>query len=169
MTQAQSDALEQELQEAMAIIDRVKAKLDAVEIEPEKVTGWAGPGNERYLFIDNDNAIERSDMDDNAYCIANKFTNTPEGRALAERISKQQTIMRKLQRFSDENGGQEIDWRPGVYGYYIDFIGGDLCVFADETKSPFRVYFKTPETCTQAIEKFGPQIMEAWGLGGDEE
>lgn len=176
------DGGEEALREMREAMDECKVSFDKVanllaeiidaktEPEPKKATGWAGREEEHSFCIDFDNDVVGLPITNEAvhsklYDIANKFTDDETGRDLAERISKQETLMRQLQRFSDENGGQELVWDGRTQNYYIYFDqNGVTKVDTQSIKQPFRVYFKTPEICRKAIELFGPEIKEAWGL-----
>lgn len=82
----------------------------------------------------------------------------------AEEIDFKQTLFRKLQRFSDENGGNEIDWNDDEGNkYYIFYDYGDselrisdVWLFRDFAQ----VYFKTQEVAEQAIERFEEDLIK---------
>jgi hypothetical protein len=155
--------------------------------EPEKETGWERPktkdqayytieGNCVHMTMLGAEAEHALDVD-TAYAGANCFTDC----ALAERIAKQQTILRLLQRFSDEHGGQEIG-KTTAQAWYIAY--GKVLDFSKEKDGrvpaikelyahsgspgqgvvPGVVLFATEKVCQQAIEKYGNQIKDAWGL-----
>ena len=80
-------------------------------IEPKPLTGWERvEDGERYRTIDECSVWEYREDNDGSdvllYNIANYFSTKEK----AEEINFKQRLFRKLQRFSDENGGNEIDW-----------------------------------------------------------
>lgn len=170
MTQADKAALEQKLREAITKIDEVNATLENAVIEPEpKPTGWAGRDDEVHMIIGaNGGIISERAWPRSNYDIANKFTDTPEGRAKADEINTVQLCYRLLKRFSDENGGEQIDWgNHEQYKYYIYYntIRKTLAIDWDVTDPQVNVvYFASEEICQQAIDLFRPQIMAAMGI-----
>ena len=81
-------------------------------IETKSLTGWERvKKDEINYYIDIDGLIEGDleifdNVDNKCFNIANYFSTKEK----AEEISFKQTLFRRLQRFSDENGGNEIDW-----------------------------------------------------------
>ena len=79
-------------------------------IEPKPLTGWERVEGDSYETITSNGALNAVDfgyyMDVEHYKQANYFSTKEK----AEEIIFKQTLFRKLQRFSDENGGNEIDW-----------------------------------------------------------
>lgn len=174
MTQADKAALEQKLREAITKIDEVKATLENAEIEP-KATGWAGRDGDA-ISINPDGTtgltcFAKDDVNEELYDIANKFTNDEAGRAKAEEVAAAQLCYRLLKRFSDENGGEQIDWgNHEQYKYYIYYntIRKTLEIDWDFTDPQINVvYFASEEICQQAIDLFRPQIMAAMGIKED--
>ena len=172
MTQADKAALEQKLREAITKIDEVKATLENAEIEP-KATGWAGKHDENYGRICSDGRFDvtYAGTGYEAFRKANKFTDDDAGRAKAEEVAAVQLCYRLLKRFSDENGGEGIDWGNGDQEkYYVrfDHNAGKLGVgFTYLNQVLGRVHFTSPEICKQAIDLFRPQIMAAMGIKED--
>ncbi len=82
----------------------------------------------------------------------------------AEEIKFKQTLFRKLQRFSDENGESEIDWNNYEYDKYHIFYNhnrseleiSSVCFFEDFGQ----VYFKTQEIAEQALELFKEDLIK---------
>lgn len=82
----------------------------------------------------------------------------------AQEIEFKQRLFRKLQRFSDENGGNEIDWSDDEScKYYIYYNNTDeelgvrnACIVRDFGQ----VYFKTQEIAEQAIELFKEDLIK---------
>lgn len=81
-------------------------------IEPKTLTGWERVDKTQTFYYINgfdsvNNTIEANyEIDKTTYEKANYFSTEEK----AEEINFKQTLLRKLQRFSDENGGNEIDW-----------------------------------------------------------
>lgn len=176
------EALETEIKELSK--HRV-AKDEPVEPAPKR-TGWEKPTNNSAYYTIEGNCVhatlrgmevDNAPGEGEAYAGANCFTN----HALAERIAKQQTVLRLLQRFSDEHGGQEIG-KTTAQAWYIAY--GKVLDFSKEKDGrvpaikelyahsgspgqgvvPGVVLFATEKVCQQAIEKYGNQIKDAWGL-----
>ena len=176
MTQADKAALEQKLREVIAKIDEVKATLENAEIEPEpKATGWAGRDCDA-ISINPDGTtgltcFAKDDVNEELYDIANKFTDDEAGRAKAEEVAAAQLCYRLLKRFSDENGGEQIDWEDGnqyKFHIYYDTTRKTLAVDWDTTDPQVNVvYFASEEIAQQAIDLFRPQIMAAMRIKED--
>ena len=172
MTQADKAALEQKLREAITKIDEVKATLENAEIEP-KATGWAGRDEKQTVYYVNAHGeiskIGGTLRDDVPFLheVANGFTD----KAKAEEVAAAQLCYRLLKRFSDENGGEQIDWGNGDQEkYYVrfDHNAGKLGAgFAYLNQVLGRVHFISCEICKQAIDLFRPQIMAAMGIKED--
>ncbi len=109
------------------------------------------------------------EIDDDCYEIANYFSTKEK----AEEINFKQTLFRKLQRFSDENGGNEIDWKDHFSKkLYIAYQGGELFVdWMSEAKYFGQVYFISREVAQQAIELFHDELIKYfthdWSQGGE--
>ena len=75
-------------------------------IEPKSLTGWErSEDDEFYIILCGGQTVaecnwDKIDVDANYFSTKEK----------AEEIAFKQTLFRKLQRFSDNNGGIEIDW-----------------------------------------------------------
>ena len=82
----------------------------------------------------------------------------------AQEIEFKQRTFRKLQRFSDENGGNEIDWSNSksckcciCYDHEEEeLVVGDVRFIRDFGQ----VYFKTEELAEQAIELFKEDLIK---------
>ena len=129
-------------------------------IEPKPLTGWERVGeNESYYNISCncyvEKLIEERCMEDKYYYEDANYFSTEEK---AEEINFKQTLFRKLQRFSDENGGNENERR-----YYIVYNS-----FTDEIKVNYSSYlvgvsevrFTSKETAQQAIELFKEDLVK---------
>ena len=94
------------------------------------------------------------------YEVANYFST----REKAEEINFKQTLFRKLQRFSDENGGNEIDWENTNQKKYCILY----CHSFKELQSDFtwvrqnqgQIYFISKEIAEKAIELFHDDLIK---------
>ena len=145
-------------------------------IEPKPLTGWERVGeNESYYHISCncyvEKLIEERCMEDKYYYEDANYFSTEEK---AEEINFKQTLFRKLQRFSDENGGNEIDWNDAHCKYSIKYAYDDNNLFIGwnyDVKEVGVVYFVHEEIAKQAIELFRDDLIKYfthdWG-GGNE-
>lgn len=82
----------------------------------------------------------------------------------AEEIDFKQTLFRKLQRFSDENGSSKIDWSDGEqrkYFIYYCSINEKLDFYWHYTDKHYgSVYFNSEEIAKQAIELFHDDLIK---------
>lgn len=140
--------------------------LDYKEYFEPKLTGWerVDEGAATY-FISVYEGVKREterwdDIDVDCYEIANYFST----REKAEEINFKQTLFRKLQRFSDENGGTEIDWNnKNKYQFFLCYnhLFGELSIDCSCRKQDFGVvYFYSREIAEQAIELFHDELIK---------
>lgn len=133
-------------------------------IEPKPLTGWERvPLNSIFYAIDLANKslkfVEYNyPMDERCYEQLNYFSMKEK----AEEINFKQTLFRKLQRFSDENGGNEIDWScPYSKKFFIAYKDGKLFYdWMTETKYFGQVYFASREVVRNAIELFHDDLIK---------
>lgn len=132
--------------------------------ETKNLAGWFRvPNNHNYYSISSCGVVRDTELNASVDCkkfaSANYFTDVKK----AEEIDFKQTLFRKLQRFSDENGGNEIDWQNGKQNkYYIsfDFEEQDLKVYNFRVERDFgQVYFVSEEVTQQAIETFKEDLI----------
>lgn len=117
-----------------------------------------------YLTIDEEGLIYETtedchDMDDDRYNIANYFSTKEK----AEEINFKQTLFRKLQRFSDGNRGNEIDWSDCSKKFCInyDYYNKKLDIFDHVFVKQFgQVYFISEEIAQQAINLFHDDLIK---------
>lgn len=141
----------------------VNGKYEEVE-EPKTLTGWErlkDGGEYCYISPSGDflNSTEDScDYDDLIYKKANYFSTKEK----AEEINFKQTLFRKLQRFSDENGGNEIDWgNPHSKKFFISYKDGKLFYdWMSETRYFGQVYFDSTESVSKAIALFHDDLIK---------
>lgn len=147
-------------------------------IEPKPLTGWERVGeNESYYHISCNcyvaKLIEERCMEDKYYHEDANYFSTEEK---AEEIDFKQTLFRKLQRFSDENGGNEIDWnnfdQPKYYIKYFCYDSQKIRVECICTVRDFgQVYFVSEEVTKKAIELFLDDLIKYFthDWGGENE
>ena len=134
-------------------------------IEPKPLTGWERvEDGERYRTIDECSVWEYREENDGSdvllYNIANYFSTKEK----AAEINFKQTLVRKLQRFSDENGGNEIDWENTNQKKYCILY----CHSFKELQSDFtwvrqnqgQIYFISKEIAEKAIELFHDELIK---------
>ena len=133
------------------------------ECKHKPLTGWERvEDGERYRTIDECSVWEYREDNDGSdvrlYNIANYFSTKEK----AEEINFKQTLFRKLQRFSDENGGNEIDWNDDcTEKFYIECQDGELFVdWMTGTKYFGLVYFISEEVAEKAIELFYDELIK---------
>lgn len=137
-------------------------------IEPKPLTGWERVGeNESYYNISCncyvEKLIEERCMEDKYYYEDANYFSTEEK---AEEIDFKQTLFRKLQRFSDENGGNEIDFGDGdlkyciSYSYFRDDFVTNPVIHAREFG---QIYFVSREVAEKAIELFRDDLIKYFG------
>ena len=135
-------------------------------IEPNPLTGWERVDRgQDYCYIngsmDAKNTVEANyEIDKTTYEKANYFSTKEK----AEEINFKQTLFRKLQRFSDENGGKEIDWENTNQKKYCILY----CHSFKELQSDFtwvrqnqgQIYFISKEIAEKAIELFRDELIK---------
>ena len=135
-------------------------------IETKVLTGWERlkDGGE-YCYISYcEEVLSATDYNDefdySFYENANYFSTKEK----AEEIHFKETLFRKLQRFSDENGGNEIDWSDGTeakYSILYKHLSNDLCidvVWNDQHSGI--VYFSSTDIANKAIELFHDDLIK---------
>ena len=129
---------------------------------------------EKYVSITQYHKVKYTEFedetDDNIYGIANYFSTEEK----ADEINFKQTLFRKLQRFSDENGGNEIDWNDAHCKYSIKYAYDDNNLFIGwnyDVKEVGVVYFVHEEIAKQAIELFRDDLIKYFthDWGGENE
>ena len=132
--------------------------------EPE-LTGWERvKKDEINYYIDIDGLIEGDleifdNVDNRCFNIANYFSTKEK----AEEINFKQTLFRRLQRFSDENGGNEIDWKIDKAKWCIEYNNdnGEIVIVPFYSIMQFgQVYFTSHEVAEQAIQLFHDDLIK---------
>lgn len=135
-------------------------------IEPKPLTGWkrVNEGQNFYFtggLMEVNNAVETNfELDKISYKQANYFSTKEK----AEEINFKQTLFRKLQRFSDENGGNEIDWNDAIkmkWGIWYNHDYEELASCPYFYGQAFgQVYFISKEIAEKAIELFHDDLIK---------
>ena len=136
-------------------------------VEPKPLTGWERASNkhDEYFCIGHCGDIRPySDdflgYDRTIYNIANYFSMKEK----AEEINFKQTLFRKLQRFSDENGGDKIDWKDeDQCKYHIKYTHYYNKIYVEGNHSLQEVgvvYFINEQITEQAIELFHDDLIK---------
>ena len=133
--------------------------------EPE-LTGWERvKKDEINYYIDIDGLIEGDleifdNVDNRCFNVANYFSTKEK----AEEINFKQTLFRRLQRFSDENGGNEIDWkidRQAKWCIEYNNDNGEIVIVPFHSIMQFgQVYFTSHEVAEQAIQLFHDDLIK---------
>ena len=133
--------------------------------KPKPLTGWERVGeNESYYSINGNCYVEEMTED---MCMEDKYyyedANYFSTESKAEEIDFKQTLFRKLQRFSDENRGNEIDWSDCSKKFCInyDYYNKKLDIFDHVFVKQFgQVYFISEEIAQKAIELFHGDLIK---------
>lgn len=136
------------------------------EYTEPKLTGWERvKKDEINYYIDIDGLIEGDleifgNVDNRCFNVANYFSTKEK----AEEISFKQTLFRRLQRFSDENGGNEIDWkidRQAKWCIEYNNDNGEIVIVPFYSIMQFgQVYFTSHEVAEQAIQLFHDDLIK---------
>lgn len=135
-------------------------------IEPKQLTGWERVENEDNYFRINSfgDFFEFREMDVNSDKALFESANYFSTKEKAEEINFKQTLFRKLQRFSDENGGTEIDWNDEdqtKFSIKYSHWSSKLSIDCYNTVQQFgQVYFASKEVARKAIELFHDDLIK---------
>ena len=143
-------------------------------IEPKLLTGWErSNGKDDYFVIGSYRVCHlyehNGEYDDGYYQKSNYFSTKEK----AEEINFKQTLFRKLQRFSDENGGNEIDWDDDQLKYCITYDSKKKrVVIKTATGKQFgQVYFHSYQASLDAARMFHDDLIKYFthDWGGENE
>ena len=133
-------------------------------IEPKPLTGWERVDGKMYnVIVVNDlgESMECGQFKDYMYYKQANYFSTKEK---AEEINFKQMLFRKLQRFSDENGGNEIDWNDEIkmkWGIWYNHEYEELASCPYFYGQAFgQVYFISKEVAEKAIELFRDELIK---------
>ena len=145
-------------------------------IEPKPLTGWERVDkDENYVLIDHSSLKTFTNYDDKYDDKLYEFANYFSTEVKAEEIRFKQMLFRKLQRFSDENGGSEIDWNDEKQcKYHVKYTHYSDKFIIDSHNSIQElgvVYFMSTEIANQAIELFHDDLIKYFthDWGGENE
>ena len=145
-------------------------------IEPKPLTGWERVDkDENYVLINHSSLTTFTNYDDKYDDKLYEFANYFSTEVKAEEIRFKQMLFRKLQRFSDENGGSEIDWNDEKQcKYHVKYTHYSDKFIIDSHNSIQElgvVYFMSTEIANQAIELFHDDLIKYFthDWGGENE
>ena len=133
--------------------------------ETKNLAGWFRvPNNHNYYSISSCGVVRDTELNASVDCkkfaSANYFTDVKK----AEEIDFKQTLFRKLQRFSDENGGDKIDWKDeDQCKYHIKYTHYSNNIYVEGNHSLQEVgvvYFINEQITEQAIELFHDDLIK---------
>lgn len=146
-------------------------------IEPKSLIGWERvEEKDKYFTVNSLGTIEETldfswNIDSDRYNRANYFSTKEK----AEEIEFKQTLFRKLQRFSDENVRNEIDWNNDEQAKWsIAYSHGFKTMVVDHhwnRKEFGQVYFSSKGVAEKAIELFHDELIKYFthDWGGENE
>lgn len=126
-------------------------------------TGWERVNHGKlYYSIEGRSVVQTKEtahsFDDNEYEWANYFSTQKK----AKEIHFKQTLFRKLQRFSDENGGNEIDLNDSKQTKYFIYYSHEFkrikASYYRSSQEFGQVYFISEEVANKAIELFYEEL-----------
>ena len=140
---------------------------------PNQNTGWFNEYNQKnndnyYVFGFNNQIVHTSSLVRKTEADEDSFSQLAKAQeirlAKAREIRFKQGTFRKLQQFSDENGGNEIDStndKSCKYYIYYNYEEEELAVSGAWSVRDFgQVYFKTEELAELAIELFKKDLIK---------
>lgn len=138
-------------------------------IESKQLTGWERREHWEdsegfYTIVACDAVADRTSynhvLNEKCYKNANYFSTEEK----AEEINFKQMLFRKLQRFSDENGGNEVDWNNEMkikWGIWYNNEYEELASCPYVYGQAFgQVYFISEEIAEKAIELFRDELIK---------
>lgn len=134
-------------------------------IEPKQLTGWERVDDgDKFNSISSNGIFVATELnyigDIKQYENANYFST----REKAEEINFKQTLFRKLQRFSDENGGNEINWSDDTeakYSILYKHLSNDFCIdMVWHYQHSGIVYFASRDIAEKAVELFHDDLIK---------
>ena len=137
-------------------------------IAPKSLTGWERVKEGYPYRVSLADGIElkaeRGVFSECDYKSANYFSTKEK----AEEIGFKQFLFRKLQRFSDENGGTEIDWNDEdqtKFSIKYSHYSSKLSIDCYNTVQQFgQVYFASKEVARRAIELFHDDLIKYFAM-----
>ena len=135
-------------------------------VEPKALAGWERVGNRDFYFRISEDCVvptmELGDVDDDMLMEKANYFSTEEK---AKEVDFEQTLYRKLRRFSDENGGSEIDYSRGScqHKWFIEYDKDEQLFLVScyyDVRVFGTVYFSSKEVTYKAIEKFKDDLIK---------
>lgn len=144
-------------------LELTEEQVEALKQREKKKTGWERSEQNQTYYVNYADSYGYTTecfatIDTNRYEKANYFSDE----ALAENITRAQTLQRKLWRRSAELC-EKVNWRnPKTKKYYIiyDYDDDDLCVdFCVLIRGFGEIYFDTEEHAEQVIKEFKDELL----------
>lgn len=135
-------------------------------IEPKSLIGWerAGQSKDKFYYISATEEIMRTNDDCYLTNQMHEKANYFSTKEKAEETSFKQTLFRRLQRFSDENGRDKIDWKDEKQMKFFIRYNHDKEMFHIDYYWRLQefgiVYFISREVAEQAIELFHDELIK---------
>ena len=130
--------------------------------EYKKDNGWhnVGDGNFYMIYDDNFEVEEENSFHELEYPNHCRFST----KWKAQQVAFHNQLFQKLQRFSDENGGNEIDWnddKEGKWYIYYHYEEGDLEIGYNRYYREWgQVYFTSEEIAQKARKTFRDELIK---------
>lgn len=144
------------------LVDLIKSHANnSLSNDFESQTAGAG-----YYYIGKDGVVYqatelRTSLDDKQYEIANYCTN----KDLLKKRAAEETLLRKMWRFSLTHDGDKIDWNnEDTQKWYLDLCSkkGVVISWADVLRHTGTIYFNSREVAEEAKKEFGKEIEEIY-------
>lgn len=130
--------------------------------EYKKDNGWhnVGDGNFYMIYDDNFEVEEENSFHELEYPNHCRFST----KWKAQQVAFHNQLFQKLQRFSDENGGNEIDWNnceEEKFCIYYDYEEDELDIGCNwSTRECGQVYFTSEEIAQKAQKVFRDELIK---------
>ena len=132
-------------------------------VKPPKKTGYerADKGNNYFYIVDADVCPMDEDYaagDNDSYEVANYYSD----RTVAKNNARADKLMRQMRRFAVEHRENELDWKPSICKYRIQYNwklkqlevdSNDVCQVCGV------IYFDSRKTANLAIEAFHDELI----------
>lgn len=134
-------------------------------VEPNASTGWERSNyKSNYFYIHSNGVSDETDIHNSLDLSRFKNANYFSTKEKANEIYFKQTLFRKLQRFSDENGGLDINWKNGLdskWYIYFDYHSETLEIYSlEESRDFWQVYFSSRKVAEKAMELFHDDLIK---------
>lgn len=151
--------------ELMKQLEDAKKQIKMIEKQLEEAkaldTGYKTDTEGKHYYI-----CDMGDIEESRGTIVSDLNNVTAftTREKAEQVNNHQLLFRKLDKFSLENGGKEIDWdnleQNKYHINYSYYDNGFEVDFYRNTRHQGQVNFISREVCEKAIELFKTELLE---------